>query len=38
MKINNEAMEEALIKEIMKPSMLFKRIEEFGEDYLDIMF
>ena len=38
MKKNNEIMEEALIKEVMKPSRLFKRIEEFGDDYLETIY
>jgi len=38
MKINNQEIEEELIKEIMKPSRLFKMIEKYGEDYLELLF
>jgi hypothetical protein len=38
MQKNNEEMEEELIKEIMKPSRLFKMINDYGEDYLEIMY
>jgi len=38
MKKNNEAMEEELIKEIMKPSRVFKMIVDYGEEYMDLMY
>jgi len=38
MKNNNEQFEEELIKEVMKPSRIFKMIENYGDDYLEIIF
>ncbi len=38
MKIKNEEFEEELIKEIMKPSRIFKMIDEYGENYLELLF
>jgi len=38
MKKNNEVMEEELIKDIMKPSRLFNKIANYGDDYLEFMF
>jgi len=38
MKKNNEDFEEELIKEVMKPSRLFKMIEKYGDEYLDILY
>jgi len=35
MKVNNEAMEEALIKEVMKPSKVFKNPDY---DYIEELF
>ena len=38
MKKNNLEMEEDLIKEVMKPTRLFKMIEKYGDEYLELMF
>jgi len=38
MKKNNEEFEEELIKEVMKPSRIFKMIEKYGDDYLEILY
>jgi hypothetical protein len=38
MRKNNQEMEEELLKEIMKPSRIFKMMEKYGEDYLEIIF
>lgn len=37
-KKNNEPFEEELIKEVMKPSRIFKMIETYGDNYLEIIF
>jgi len=38
MRKNNEEFEEELIKEVMKPSRIFKMIEKYGDEYLDILY
>lgn len=38
MRIKNDEFDENIIKEVMKPSRIFKMMEIYGEDYLEIVY